>query len=370
LQQVIPSGLSREDYADVEQQAYEAAIIPELWPKFLSTLATTTKSAGALILCGNDRGVHITSDPTTAPVWQALQAEGWVERNSRLSHVVTKGLVGTGCFITENDYFGPNKSESDPLIERLRKDSLGCSAGFVIDLPHGDRLIFNVEQYWKRGPFKGESLEILNYLYPHLARAAMFAGRSAFERVRTAIETLTAVGLPAAALSPKGRVILANDDFAAASLIWTTRGSDKIALHDRVADMQLQASLAAINQSKSPRSIPIRSIVGGSVTAVLQIVPIRRAAHDVFGSTCAIAVLSETKNKGTDYLLVQSLFDLTPAELSVARGLANSKTLNEIATAHNRSIATVRNQLKSIMSKTGCSRQVELVLLMQQLNQR
>jgi DNA-binding CsgD family transcriptional regulator len=44
--------------------------------------------------------------------------------------------------------------------------------------------------------------------------------------------------------------------------------------------------------------------------------------------------------------LVQSLFDLTPMELNVARGVADGKTLQAIAADHGRSTSTVRNQLK------------------------
>ena len=116
--------------------------------------------------------------------------------------------------------------------------------------------------------------------------------------------------------------------------------------------------------------MPIREAAGGRVTAVLQIIPIRRSAHDVFGSSSAIVVLSEPRQEGREATLVQSLFDLTATELAVANDIAAGLTVAQIAHKARRSVHTVRNQLASILQKTGCSRQSELVILMNQLSGR
>jgi DNA-binding CsgD family transcriptional regulator len=62
--------------------------------------------------------------------------------------------------------------------------------------------------------------------------------------------------------------------------------------------------------------------------------------------------------------LVQSLFDLTPAEARVARGLAAGKTLENIASDASVSLNTVRTHLHHVMEKTGCNRQAEVVALL------
>jgi len=58
------------------------------------------------------------------------------------------------------------------------------------------------------------------------------------------------------------------------------------------------------------------------------------------------------------------LFGFTPAEAQVALGVMNGRSLEQIATAHGRSIATSRNLLKRAFSKTGVNRQSELTHLM------
>ncbi len=62
--------------------------------------------------------------------------------------------------------------------------------------------------------------------------------------------------------------------------------------------------------------------------------------------------------------LVQSLFDLTPAEARVARGLASGKTVEDIATARGVSQNTIRAHVRGVLEKTGCNRQVDIVALL------
>ncbi len=364
------AGLSEEQYSDLEQGAYEAAIVPELWPRYLERLGEISHSAGGALLSINERGVHITAAPHLQSTADRVVNEGWMTRSGRAQGVISRGLVGVPRFLNEDDYFAPGEAETDPLVnEVFRPVGYGWAAGWLLQLPHGDIALMNIEQYYERGPIRGDDLARLDSLYPHMARAALLAARTDFQRVRTAIETLSAVGLPAAALTPTGRVVLANDGFTAATHIWTTRAGERLALHDRVADRMLTDSLLALKLAEAPRSIPVRLVPEQPVTAVIQIVPIRRTAHDIFGNTVAIAILSEPAAGATGggASLVQSLFDLTPAEIAVARGIAAGQTVAQIARAHGRSMLTIRNQLKSAMAKTGTTRQLELALLIRQL---
>ena len=61
--------------------------------------------------------------------------------------------------------------------------------------------------------------------------------------------------------------------------------------------------------------------------------------------------------------VVRMLYGLTEAEARLAAGLARGKNLEEVCGFYNISYHTGRSQLKSIFSKTGTSRQTELVSL-------
>jgi DNA-binding CsgD family transcriptional regulator len=353
---------------EIETAIYEAAVLPELWPRALAQMNSFSETVGTALVCVNERGLHLTCTPSMEVVCGRFISENWMMRNTRGAAAAARGLVGYPGFLTEKDIYEPGEELKDPMVNELfRPEGLGRGAGFTIQLPHGDVVIVTVEQYWDKGPIVGEPLARLNSIYTHLARATLLASRVDLQKARTSVETMGALGMPAAALTPKGRVVIANPEFEASHALWTTAAGDRLALLDRQADRMLTRALAGLSQATGNRSIPLRETPGGPVKAVLQLVPIRRSGADIFGSSAAIAVLSQPRADIPSATLIQSLFDLTPAEIAVARGLAEGKTAAQIATESGRSINTVRNQLQSVMTKTGCSRQAELIIMMAQL---
>jgi DNA-binding NarL/FixJ family response regulator len=67
---------------------------------------------------------------------------------------------------------------------------------------------------------------------------------------------------------------------------------------------------------------------------------------------------------GSAVELIRSLFDLTPAEARVARGLAAGQTVQGLAAESGTSANTVRSHVKVVLSKTGYSRQADVVALL------
>jgi hypothetical protein len=80
------------------------------------------------------------------------------------------------------------------------------------------------------------------------------------------------------------------------------------------------------------RSFPVRD-TGAEAMMVAHVVPIRLSARDIFVRCAAALILTHvTAPQAPPVELVQSLFDLTPAEARVARSLASGKTVEDIAT--------------------------------------
>jgi DNA-binding CsgD family transcriptional regulator len=67
-----------------------------------------------------------------------------------------------------------------------------------------------------------------------------------------------------------------------------------------------------------------------------------------------------------DHWLSQ-LFGLTPAESSVTNWLVSGRTIDEYALHRGVSVETVRSQLKAVLSKSGLSRQTQLVATLARL---
>ncbi|HAT84901.1 MAG TPA: hypothetical protein DCS30_02380 [Rhizobiales bacterium] len=79
-----------------------------------------------------------------------------------------------------------------------------------------------------------------------------------------------------------------------------------------------------------------------------------------------VVISSKSHQKQLAPVLAQ-LFGLTPSEVQVALLLADGDSIKDIATLRGVSVNTVRNQVKSVMSKMAVCRQVELVLTIERI---
>lgn len=356
------------DVGELEAAIYEAAVVPEKWAPLLDKITDAIGAKGGVFF-----GVSTVANSWIASAglredMERFVASGWALRNTRMQTGLRRGLHLIPRFVTEDDYYDPGELENEAIYQEFfYPQGLGYSAGTIAVLPHEDMLCVNFERGSDRGPFEDASLARLNELRPHLLRASLVTARLGMAQIHTALATLTAIDLPAAAIAQSGAIIEANSRFSAASEVWTTRGFNRIALLDPAADTMLRETLSRLATAEGQNSIPVRNGPGGSIGAVLQVVPMRGLALDIFGNTAAIVVLSAPNKGEPDGSLLLSLFDLTPSEVEVARSIAVGLTVTQIAAQRKRSVATVRNQLRGVLEKTGASRQADLILMLKGL---
>src|SRR5262249_61338028 len=146
------------------------------------------------------------------------QIQAWVDspyyqNNPRGQHLVPKREVR---FLTDLDAFTADELDHEPFYaEFLRPRGLGWCVGTSIHAPSGDTLVFSIEKAHERGPVPPEIAAKLDPLRPHLARAALLSARFGLERARATVEALNLIGLPAAVLADRGRVLAANQALVA-----------------------------------------------------------------------------------------------------------------------------------------------------------
>lgn len=90
---------------------------------------------------------------------------------------------------------------------------------------------------------------------------------------------------------------------------------------------------------------------------------VRRVGHSSqpSGQTVALYVRDSEVTQGVESDLVRQILDLTPAEAGVARRLTEGLSLEDAAASLDISRNTARAHLRSIFSKSGITRQTELV---------
>ncbi|WP_166144631.1 helix-turn-helix transcriptional regulator [Methylosinus sp. RM1] len=359
--------MSRVDQSKFEALAdriYEAAVVPELWPELLETIGALSGAFGGVLFASNPQFSGWTASPRIAPMFAEFVEKGWAARNPRPA----RGLAfGAGGFVGDHELFSPEEMDADPTYGYLRGQGMGWCAGKIAAPPSGDMLVFSWERRFVDGPFDRATLDALNAIGGHLARAALIAARLGLERARMAAETMRALGLPAAVLSRSHRLLLPNDLFTrfAPSLVQDRR--ERVVIADPRADALFERALARLRVIGAPagvQSLPIPAREG-SRPLILHLAPIRGAAQDVFAAGELLLVVTEvTLGAAPSASLLQGLFDLTPAEARVARAIAAGRPASEIAREHGVSGETIRTQLRSVFAKTGVSRQVDLVRLL------
>jgi DNA-binding CsgD family transcriptional regulator len=353
--------VTREDIVD---RIYEASVLPEFWPDVLRDFAGVAESReGVMVSVKGDDLKWLTSSPSAeALVQENYRYEGGMERTRRLLASPHAG------FLTDRDLFTEEEILNSPVYsDYLIPNGFGRGTATVIHLPEMQDIIIHAEGDYKHGPYGSATITRLDGLRPHLARSAMLSARLSFERARTSLETLSGLGFAACAVRQNGSVLVANAQFERDEAFWTTRLFDRIALHDRRGDRQLVDSLATILSNGGVRSIPLRPR-GSDAPGVLHVVPVRRAAHDLFNQAAAILVLTQASREPTTHTpLLQALFDLTATEADLAARIASGQTVEQIALMSAKGMETVRSQLKSVLAKTGSHRQADLVRLLGQL---
>jgi DNA-binding CsgD family transcriptional regulator len=134
---------------------------------------------------------------------------------------------------------------------------------------------------------------------------------------------------------------------------------------DKAANSLWQSALAGLSSTVADvRSFAVRSPQMRDVT-VVHLLPTTGLARDIFNGAYGLMVFTPVHtDEGVDAKVIRALFDLTPSEARVARGIAQGRTVAEIARTSGLTLGTVRSQLKAVFAKTGSHRQTDVAVLL------
>jgi DNA-binding CsgD family transcriptional regulator len=345
-------------------QIYESAFIPDSWPDVLGHLGKIAGALGGGLFIANGEVTNWTASSGLEETMTAFVNGKVLQAMARRPRLYE---AGQHSFVTENDVFTEVELDEHPLYrDFLRPRGLGWSARTSVRLPTGDNIILTVERALSDGPVPAESLRGINNMRPHLARAALISARLQLERAKAATETLAMLGLPALVFDPKGRVLGANALIEKLEEIVIFRAHEHVALCDVRANTMLKQAVETVSTDRF--TVPYSFSVcdkSGVARMVAHVIPVCGQSRDIFVRCCGVLTLTPiTSVQMPSVDLVQSLFDFTPAEAKVARFIAQGETVEEIALTNAVSVNTIRAQVRSVLDKTGCKRQVEVATLL------
>ena len=351
---------------DLVDRVYEASVIPDLWVDVLDRIAGIAHCDGGILIAADPSlTVRAVSSDCLSPMLSAFINEGWMRQNLRASRLRPLNYSG---FVVDLDIVTSDEAETDPFyVNCLRKYGGGVGTGTVIPAPSGDLIIFNIERSYKKGFVDRDVLPALDALRPHLARSALLSLRLGLERARAMTEALARLELPGAVLGGSGRVLSTNVLLDRLDKQFIVAAGGRLAISHRPAAELFERYLvnsARGGSTQNSYSIPIPA-TDGCPAAVAHLLPVRRQARDIFTGAAHIFVVTPLGSpRAPPAHILCGLFDLSPAEARVAQKLVEGSSVDEIALASDLSPATIRNQLKSVLAKTGTNRQAELVGLL------
>jgi DNA-binding CsgD family transcriptional regulator len=356
-----------EDSGHVLDLIYEAAMVADLWPRVLETIATDLGSIGGLLFTGD--GEEWTCSAPVHDTFQRIVEDGWLARNTRLSRSLAAGLAYR--VVTDFDIFTEADMDADPLYQALRPLGWGWFAGAATSLPSSRTAVFSFERAYAAGPYSQADARRLEMLRPHLARGTLLANSIGLDRHATMAETLARVGLPAAVLGQGGKLLASNPLFEDLTPALIVPGADRVRLPDAGVDAQLAAALHALRLGLTgavPLSFALKSR-SGQPARLLHLLPMRRTARDMFTGAACLAVVTPGRTRPSpDLTLVCQLFELSPREAMLASALGRGETLSAYATRSGISINTARTQIGRVFEKTGLRRQSDVAVLFNQLS--
>jgi len=348
---------------DLVERIYESAFVPELWPGVLDELGQIADAVGGTLFITKPEVSYWAASSGTRDRAESFVNEQWIGRGQIIARSFALRHAG---FLTELDVVTLEELDQEPIYRDFwRPRGIGWVVGTAIPIPTGENVLITLPRRIERGPVERSIVHQLDELRPHLARGVLMSARLQLERAHVAGATLAALGIPALVLDAQGKVLATNRLIEAlgATIHWLAQ--DRIALMDKAADRLLRDAIAAIDETgANVRSFPVRDTADEAMM-VAHVIPVRLSARDIFVRCAAVLVLTPVaRPQAPPVELVQSLFDLTPAEARVARGLASGKTVDDLATDGGIATSTIRTYVKHVLEKTGCNRQVEVVTLL------
>ena len=371
---------SQELVDSLADRAYAAMVDFDRWPSFLVYLSNALGGCSPLLYRHDPQSkvgtfdLTVDHDPALKRAFNEHLYRCNVWLNSRPQYVVP-GRARTSHMMCSRRVLLASQWWSDWCRPMGITQAIGATILKVGPITYN----LSVCADDSRPAFGDADLRLLTALMPHLQRSMRMSMLLGDVRLRESSIALALDRLPTAVflVTGRGRVLFLNQ--AAERLLLDRRGlslgkdgltttlpADSTALRALIGRA---AETSANRVGDSGGTLAVRR-PGGMRPLELQVSPIHlEDQHPLLEAPAALVYASDPETVPSSVAVeLQRRFELTPAEARVAIAIGRGKTARQIADTWHLSIHTVRTQLKAVLAKTGASRQVDLVRLINHLD--
>jgi DNA-binding CsgD family transcriptional regulator len=356
----------------VLERFFEAAVVPEFWPKALQELAAACGAEGAAVNAIDGLRTHgsIGSDSLLELYQGFITRWRAPELNSHRARGMALIRRGWRGVLTEQDCFTPEELARDPFHqEYFMRSGFSSFAGAILAKGPGLMMSVSINRRPSQGEYTRREVALIGKLVDQLRAAGEVAVRVGIESTRRIADSLGATGHPIALLGRDGGVIHMNARFERLVADGVQIKGGRLGSWQDDADRRLAAAVHRALRHDGAMRDPFSAVVlprrNGRRPLVARIIPVVGRAHDILHLAAALVTLTDLD---VDALalpesLLQQAFDLTPAEARLAAEIGAGKAMPDIARAGRISRETLRSRLKAVFDKTGTARQTDLALL-------
>lgn len=343
------------------ERIYEAAFRPELWEEILVDITKLTEARFASIVMYSPR-LQVLSHYNKPQQSLENNKENQIFIDSVLSDLRSSSLMNSGFFESDLSRGGlQHVHQRRRLAHEFARQGIGPQVGALTDTGNGSVVTLKFGRWIGEGAFCPSSGHMVKTIYPAYLQTLRFSSLLQFNRAKGAVDTLSALKVPAAIVCPVGHIMHHNDLFGLADDYFWKSLTGKVGIRGSDTEKRKFADVLSAAKFKNV-SFPIPANPQRAA-AVAHFIPVRRSAGEIFAFPCSIMILSKVdrSQRLPDTDIIKELFELTAAEATLARNLAAGHSLNAAASTQGITVGTARNYLHRIFSKTGTSQQSELI---------
>ncbi len=354
---------------------YKGPIEPIPWQGFLTALCQRMGCSNAgLVLRLSRQGTPPLIIWGRPPAIDDDQARRINETHADLGHLdpLRNALTRPGDILTLSEVTSPEAlSQNRFYQEIMRPYGIAHELGMYVCEPGGWEANVGLTSGPDDGDFTQAHKNMLIVLRPHLEQAlALFSRiRRDETELQAMIDTLDRLTICTFILDGTGQVIRTN--VAARKLLGASddirTADDRLALSHKAGNTALQqlvtrAIAARRRGERFTEALRVDSDIERPLGMLVRTIetPTRHVSD---AEPAAVIYVSGLETGQPLERLVSQIFDLTPSEAHLAALLAAGLSLAEAARKLDLTENTVRSYCKTILSKTGVSRQADLVRL-------
>lgn len=341
----------------------------------LGTARTFNGEIANLLATGPDRIVSSSILVGASPRVLELEAE-YLAINPRIA--AGQGLT-PGELSYDASHTTPDQIAKDQTYQELfRPYGLDWYVGSKLIENERGGMLFAVFREDRHGHLSKTEIAEFKWICKHATMAFDLMMIRDAERVSGAVSSVEAFTGCAAVMDKDGRVVETSGRFfelARRSTLFRLEADGTFHCVDARVNKRIGTLLCGITRASVEARPDLATLVllardpEGKLWRVRASPLPERLPWVVPGGRCLISIDEVPSGPSFDQprLLIEA-FGLTPAEAAVAIELCNGTGLRDVANRRKVSYHTVRNQAKSIFSKTGCRTQAELVQLLARMH--